>query len=248
LSFGGKQTGVIYGALKELAHLNEKFKPDCISVTWDMQKSYRKEKYPYYKANRKPIPGLEDCKEQMHKLEKILPMIGVNSVVAEGYEGDDIMAVVAKEYKDVVICTGDHDMYQCLDKDVSIYNWKNTIEYIDFYKEYGFKPELWLMYSAFVGGHDNIKGVAGIGPKKALAILETCDYKEHKILGVLGKKQKREFKEAMELISLPWEGPGDLSKLEFELLEYEPDRDAIIEILMEYNIKALTSKDFRRLS
>jgi DNA polymerase-1 len=48
-----------------------------------------------------------------------------------------------------------------------------TTSLLDFEKEFGFEPKHIVDYLALIGdAADNIKGVSGIGPKKALTLVQ----------------------------------------------------------------------------
>lgn len=175
-------TGVIYGLLREILHLRTIYKPTGMVFCFDSKTSLRKKLCRQYKANRKlpqdvAIMKLEVAYRRQIKLLRIkyLPMIGFKNVfLQKGYEADDIMAMVCLHVDPpsrAIIVTRDHDMYQCLRPNVWMYDPQTQKEYTedDFKEEYRIDPEQWSLVKATAGcTSDNIKGIEGIGEKRAI--------------------------------------------------------------------------------
>lgn len=119
-----------------------------------------------YKGNRKDTPKPPNLP---YLRQYIIDTY--NCVVSEGEEADDLIAIEAakRNYKDTVIASIDKDFMQLPCK---IYNPMRD----EFYH-----PTPWeatkFFYTQILTGDavDNIKGVGGIGPKKAEKALEGCD-------------------------------------------------------------------------
>lgn len=136
--------------------------------------NFRMEVDPEYKANRKDTPRpiyLQDIRDYLVKNWK--------TVVVDGMEADDAMGL-AQTYK-TVICT--------IDKDLDLvpgdhYNWKRDERY-DVTREVAIRKFYMQM---LVGDRvDNIKGVPGIGEKKASKILagaETPQEYHDRVFGI----------------------------------------------------------------
>ena len=89
-----------------------------------------------------------------------------------------------KEHEDVVfqLFTGDKDLKQLLDDRVYVVSPDKEIPYkkADFLRDYGFEPALIVDYLALLGDSaDNVKGVMGIGEKKALTLVQEYGSIEH---------------------------------------------------------------------
>ena len=63
LSHEGSMTGVIYGFLKDLLILSERFNTQRFIFCWDSKSSKREKIYPLYKANRKAIEYTKEEQE-----------------------------------------------------------------------------------------------------------------------------------------------------------------------------------------
>jgi DNA polymerase I len=98
-----------------------------------------------------------------------------------GFEADDLIATLAARARErgnsVDILTGDSDALALIDDDVTV--WRpasgRTFERWDaarVFTKYGVRPDQMLDLKALTGeSGENIKGVPGIGPKKAAALL-----------------------------------------------------------------------------
>jgi len=95
LSYDGSNTHIIFGFLKQLLILAEKFSTSQFIFAWDSRQSYRKMFDPEYKR-RDPDPAKEalinDARRQFNLLyNDVLPMMGFKNVfMITGYEADDL--------------------------------------------------------------------------------------------------------------------------------------------------------------
>lgn len=194
LSYKGKDTGVVYGFLSDIAHLMEIHATGNVAFCFDHGKPIRKEMYEEYKANREEKTPEElaeyvKVKKQINDLKKKhLPRLGFkNLFYQKGYEGDDFIAsaVACLPKKDeALIVSTDQDYYQLLSKRVSIWNpvKKVCITAQSFYEEKGIKPEEWIKVMTLAGcSSDNIKGVIGIAEKTAIRYLSGGFPKGHRV-------------------------------------------------------------------
>ena len=187
LSHEGSMTGVIYGFLKDLLILSERFNTQRFIFCWDSKSSKREKIYPLYKANRTAIEYTKEEQEfykafqnQMYLLRtEYLPTIGFKNIFyQEGYEADDIMAAIVKDIipklEEAVIVTADQDLFQCLRSNISIYNAATHEELTlrRFKKAYHIKPKQWAKVKAIAGcTTDNVKGIVGVGEITAIKYL-----------------------------------------------------------------------------
>ena len=175
----GFPTGAVYGVYNTLKKIISKYKPDYLSVCFDVsRKTHRAEKFKDYKANRPPLP--DPLKLQLPIIRKLISALGINMVEKEGYEADDVIATLCKkavkEDLAVVIVSSDKDLYQLITStDVTMYNYMKDkiIDRRGFRKQFGFSPELIVDYLSLVGDtSDNIPGARGIGKVGATKLIE----------------------------------------------------------------------------
>jgi DNA polymerase-1 len=181
-------TGVIYGFLRDLLSLRERFFSNRFIFCWDCGLSGRKFFWPKYKENRKHKQRTEQEKEfelafreQMYLLrDEYLPTIGFRNIFFQDEcESDDLIATTCYNLSEcaeeaIVIVSSDQDLYQCLRTNVCLFDprTKKIMTEDIFRKKYGIGPKQWVLVKAIAGCHsDNIPGIPGIGEKRALQYL-----------------------------------------------------------------------------
>lgn len=186
LSFEGISTGVTYGFLRDLRNLESDHAVDKTILAFDHGKGAREKLYPWYKSERRAkksdreqLAALDEMRSQVDKLKRIyLPSIGYKNVYyQDGYEADDIIAVVCKSLPkktQAIIISADKDLFQLLTRNVSMINpitkFKYTVDW--FRKTYNITPEEWVFVKTIAGCKtDSVEGVHGVGEKTAAAYL-----------------------------------------------------------------------------
>jgi 5'-3' exonuclease len=186
LIYAGAPTGVLFGFLKEVCFLVEKFETPNVVFCFDADGSVRKDMYPDYKKKRHSKTLTEEeikAKRQFHKQIRLLRdgylhEMGFQNVFWEnGYESDDFIARAVKAIlrKDpeatIYMVTGDCDMYQLLRENVMFYNpsKKKVFSVVTLKKELDMTPKEYRRCLAIAGcSTDEVKGVKGVGIKTAL--------------------------------------------------------------------------------
>jgi DNA polymerase-1 len=179
----GEPTQALYGTGSILLRLWRSEMPDYAAALFDRpEPTFRKEMYAEYKGHRPK--AADELVAQIISAHNLFPEFGVKTFEAPGWEADDLIATLAHRFggeKDlrVVILTGDLDTLQLVQGDkVVVRTFKKGISDTFIYNDaavksrYGLAPEQIADYKAFVGdASDNIKGVPGVGPKTAKALL-----------------------------------------------------------------------------
>ena len=171
-------TGAMYGVLNMLKSLISQVQPSHIAVVFDAKgKTFRDEMFEQYKSHRPPMP--DDLRKQIQPLHDIIRALGIPLLVIEGVEADDVIGTLAvaasKANQKVLISTGDKDMAQLVDDNIMLINTMNNtlLDRDAVIEKYGIPPELIIDYLALMGDSaDNIPGVAGVGEKTALGLLQ----------------------------------------------------------------------------
>lgn len=179
----GFPTNALFGFTNMMNKIIEEEKPTYIMVAFDKGKTFRHEKYDFYKQGRIDTP--EELKKQFPVAKKMLEAMGIQYFEIDDYEADDIIGTFAKfcdENKDFIgtIISSDKDLLQLISRDIDIklLKQKDYIRYNEqtFEEDYGIKPINIIDLKALMGdSSDNIPGVKGIGEKTALKLLQ--DYK-----------------------------------------------------------------------
>ena len=174
----GEPTGAMYGVLNMLKSLISQVQPTHIAVVFDAKgKTFRDEMFEQYKSHRPPMP--DDLRKQVQPLHDMIRALGIPLLVVEGVEADDVIGTLALQAsrlgKKVLISTGDKDMAQLVDDNIMLINTMNNslLDRESVIEKYGIPPELIIDYLALMGDSaDNIPGVAGVGEKTALGLLQ----------------------------------------------------------------------------
>ena len=177
----GEPTAGIYGFARELMRILEQEKPEYIAVAFDTGKTFRDKLFPEYKATRAKMP--EDLRPQIERIRQLVDAFNIPRLEMEGYEADDVLGSVARlvagQGLGVKIITGDRDLLQLVNQRTAVYLAGDDQNYItdeDVIRKLGVRPNQVVDYKAIVGDKsDNIPGVAGVGEKTAVALLEKFD-------------------------------------------------------------------------
>jgi len=182
----GKNTNATFGFIKMLHNHLESVKPDYAAIAFDLKKpTFRHEKYDFYKATRKGMPG--ELAEQLDDAKKAAQLLGFKMITVEGFEADDILGTLSqygKEGIQVYLLTGDRDSYQLVNENVTVLylSTKETLavdeKAVD--EKYGVKPQSLIEVKALMGDtSDNIPGVKGIGEKTAIDLVKRFETVEN---------------------------------------------------------------------
>lgn len=174
----GEPTAGIYGFARELLRIIEQEKPEYLAVAFDVGKTFRDDLFPAYKGTREKMP--DDLSPQIKRIRQLVDVFNIPRLEMEGYEADDVLGSVARLAAEqglgVKIVTGDRDLLQLVNKRTVVYlagDDQNYIKDEDVVKKLGVPPKQVVDYKALVGDKsDNIPGVAGIGEKTAIALIE----------------------------------------------------------------------------
>lgn len=178
----GRATNALFGFFNMFIKLVDTFHPDGVICAFDKGRpQVRIDMLPQYKAQRPPMD--EALHEQFPMVKELLHALDVPVCECEGWEGDDILGTLARRGEEagneMLLFTGDRDMYQLATEHVKIVSTKKGISEVqimtpesvdDLY--HGITPDLVPDFYGLKGDtSDNIPGVPGIGPKKAAALI-----------------------------------------------------------------------------
>lgn len=180
----GYYTNAIYGFLNILLKLQDTCHPDGVAVAFDVHEpTFRHKQYADYKAGRKPMP--QELRAQMPVLKELLTALGYTTVECPGWEADDVLGTLAAACRDsgdaCFIATGDRDALQLAHGGVKVLLARTKMgqAVTDVYDEsaiaaeYGITPQALIQVKALQGdSSDNIPGVAGVGAKTALDLVQ----------------------------------------------------------------------------
>lgn len=197
-----------------------------IFLVWDRKIdpngiNWRTKVNPLYKANRGTIEN-NDLKKKVHFLCKHIKLIadayGLYSVFPLESEGDDIINYLEKTLRgDSVIVSADHDFFQCVNENCSVYNVgkRELITVDNFENHVPVALEHFIKWKSIKGdASDNIKGLYRYGDKKAKKLVENWEEESKK----LTEEQLEIVEETVTLIDL---NHKPLSGKEIQTIEYQ---------------------------
>ncbi|MBI1423820.1 MAG: DNA polymerase I [Gammaproteobacteria bacterium] len=171
-------TGAIYGVVNMLRRLQNDYGKDHLVVVFDAKgKTFRNDMYPEYKAHRPPMP--DELRVQIEPIHQIIKAMGLPLLCIEGVEADDVIGTLATQAAqhglETVISTGDKDMAQLVNEQVTLVNTMTdtTMDREGVIEKFGVPPELIIDYLTLIGDTvDNVPGVPKVGPKTAVKWLQ----------------------------------------------------------------------------
>lgn len=177
----GNPTWAVYGTLKALFDTIELAKPSACAVAFDLpHPTFRHEMFEDYKANR-PDEMPDDLQPQWPVTKELFKKLHIPVLEEPGLEADDLIGIMAhkaeKEGYKVVILSGDKDLFQLVNDNISIAMPKRGggLEIYDaaaVLEKMGVRPDQVPDYKGIAGdSSDNIPGVRGLGPKAATTLL-----------------------------------------------------------------------------
>ena len=178
----GVYTNAIFALSNMLNKVYEISSPDYALVAFDAKgKTFRHEEYKEYKEGRKPAPA--ELVMQFPLAREMIEKMGFKWFEIVGYEADDIVGTLAKEASDkgykVDIFSSDRDLLQLVNENISLnitvkgISDINVITPNNIVEFYGVSEKQITDYKGLRGDDsDNIKGIAGVGEKTAIKLLQ----------------------------------------------------------------------------
>lgn len=174
----GSNTGAAKGVIGMIKRLQADNPNDQLVIIFDAKgPTFRNDIYAEYKANRPPMP--EELREQIEPIHNVIRAMGLPLISVSGVEADDVIGTLsvmaASQARPVLISTGDKDMAQLVNEHVTLVNTMTqlVLDREGVIEKFGVPPELIIDLLALMGDSvDNIPGVAGVGEKTALALLQ----------------------------------------------------------------------------
>lgn len=264
----GNPINALYGFCRFLGDFVEQINPEFIAVAFDesLTTSFRNDIYPEYKANREPAP--ENLKRQFMQCRRYTKALGLMECADPKFEADDLIGTLVEHGRRYgrpsTIVSRDKDLAQLLRRDDVFWDFagKDKLDYEHIRDVFGVRPEQIADLLALMGDSvDNIKGVPGVGPKSATALLshfgsldniyENLEkIREVKVRGAktLGAKLKTHRDAALlarELTIIASNAP--VADPESKLRRSRPDLDAVNALFDEANIGLALRRQVERI-
>ena len=167
---------------KTIVNAVQKHPPARVLACWDRKPEFKISISETYKQARREKPKADEWAQEIGKqcdlALELLHLAGVDQFWADGYEADDVIYTLtnrlSKTAGHIFIITRDRDLYQLVGDGVSlilpqgieadrVYVWEQTG---------GVEPGEYVDYLALCGCRgDGVRGLRGIGPKKAVDLI-----------------------------------------------------------------------------
>ena len=256
----GEPINAVYGLISMLLRVISDLNPTHIAVCFDVKApTFRHKIFKEYQSQRPPTH--DDLSSQFEKAKRVIKTFGIPIYEKSGFEADDVIGTIAYSVQrtadsEVVIVTGDRDLLQLVNDKVKLYMpilglSAGKLMGIEETKEkIGVEPELIADFKALVGDpSDNYKGVAGIGPKTAINLLNKYGsvdgvYKNLKqIPQKIREKLIKDRKNAVLSHKLATIVKNVPVKLDLESAgKWDVDSKKVLELFKEYGFKTLTER------
>lgn len=258
-TLAGEPTNAVYGFALMLLRLLESERPDHVLVAFDRPgPTFRHEAFEGYKAQRPSMP--EDLRPQVERVKQVISAFGFPIYELDGYEADDVIGTVARLAQErgveVLIFTGDRDALQLVNPHTRVLLMRKGVSEVEIYDveavraRYGVEPAQLVEVKGLMGDpSDNIPGVAGIGEKTALELVQRYGSVEGVLahLDQLPPRQRRALEEHREeaLLSKKLAAIECCAPLEIELEALPPvapDRDKLYQLFLELEFYSLARR------
>ena len=175
----GEPINAVYGLISMLLKVIQDLKPTHIAVAFDEKEpTFRHKEFAPYQAQRPAMA--EELSGQFEKAKRVIEAFKIPIYSKVGFEADDVIGTLAADARqDVVVVTGDKDILQLVGGRVKVYlpivglSSAKLMGEEEVKEKLGIAPKQVADYKALVGDpSDNYPGVAGIGPKTAISLLE----------------------------------------------------------------------------
>ena len=237
---GGIYTNAVYGFTTMLLKLLENVKPDAVAVAFDKSRiTFRNEFYPAYKAHRQATPS--ELAEQFSYVRRLVEAFGTVACQAEQHGFD------------VLIVTGDKDALQLVKPGVQVMLTRKGITDLEifnpetFFAKYGITPKQFIDMKGLMGDpSDNIPGVAGVGEKTALKLLQQFGDMEtllQHLDQVSGKKLQETLANSVEIALLSKKLAAIICDMplafQAESYKFRPDLAKLQELFIQLEFQSL---------
>lgn len=224
---GNDPEAVIEACQRSLVRAVRDHEPSHACVAWDSHDTtWRHLLYVDYKANRKPTPAL--LLDNLDAFDAAFrDVAGVASIKLASYEADDIIATMARRLAEsggqAIILSMDKLFLQLLGDGIRVYNHFDHTETndSDVMARYGIRVAQLADFWALAGdSSNNIKGVPGIGPKRAAELLSRYEDLEAILAGEAALEEHADTaRRCRQLVTLKTDVELGINLRDFRLAE-----------------------------
>ncbi len=249
-------SGAVFGFANIVTKLIAEQRPDFFAVAFDhARKTFRNEIYAEYKGTRKETAP--DLIFQFGIIKEMLNDMGIKTFEFSGIEADDIIGTISKlSGIQNILVTGDRDLLQLISPSTQVWLTRKGVTEVEVFDEvalqekYGLKPSGIIDLKALMGDtSDNIPGIAGVGEKTALSLLEKYESLDgvfenvEKVTGKLKEKLQLGKENAYMSKTLATIKTDCDINFELEQCKYDfPFSQKVRDFFEEWDFRSLTSR------
>jgi DNA polymerase I len=258
----GELVNAVYGFALMVTRVLADLKPTYAAVAFDLSApTFRHVAYDQYKAQRLRMD--DGLRPQFARVRQFVTVTRMPIFEIEGFEADDVLGTLARQAQergiDTIIVTGDNDALQLVNEHIRVLTprqgFNDAVLYdIEAVRErYGLSPEQVVDFKALKGDpSDNIKGVPGIGEKKAQELLSAYgtldrilevksedDPKRAKLVKVV-QEHTDEALQSRSLATIMTDVPVTLDLEHSRVGQY--NRDEVVAYLRDLEFKSLLNR------
>lgn len=270
LTYKGKSVSILFGMPSMIRSILSKLSSvEKAVIAWDGDKNpKRMEWLPTYKSHREAErdknPELRsNFLKQCRRTRKLIYSLGIPQAYDKKIEGDDMIYLLSKNYQKthkVTIVSGDKDMLQLVNNDVTVYNFRQDVLEVPGLigaHHYGLKVEQLVDFYALVGDtSDDIPGYRGIAEVRGSAFLKVygsirayLDNDKAEFSGMMDKDKLRKiYKRNKRMMDLRWFNDKFYPDYEIKYFkeQYPEFNDELLDsICQKYNLKTFRTDTFR---
>ncbi|MDO8692093.1 MAG: DNA polymerase I [Dehalococcoidia bacterium] len=260
ISRTGEVISAVFGFASMLLKAINELKPTHMAVAFDRpEPTFRHQEFEAYKSHRpKTAPELVP---QFARVRQLLDAFRIPTFDSSGLEADDVLGTLSLQAQgmgvETVIVTGDTDAMQLVAPGVRLLTprrgFADTVVYDESQvrERYSLEPYQIADLKALVGdSSDNIPGVAGIGEKTAVRLLQQFGSVEgiYERLQEVSPAKLRELLERNEDLSRLCKRLATIIRDAPVILDLEAcrfgryDRDQVVQIFREWEFRSLLAK------
>ncbi len=257
----GQIVNAVFGVVKFIKSLAEMSPDDTIIVASESGSNFRETLFAEYKWTRDRMP--DNLRSQIGLIFEFFTATGIPVLVREWYEADDIIGSITHDpdgYTEVIIISSDKDLCQFVkDGRVRIYDAmkQKNLRRTDVIEKFWVPPEQVVDYLSIVwDSSDNIPGIAGFGPKKAVDLLtkyytlqgiyDHIDELTPKMQEILRDQKENAFL-SQKLASIVIDLDISVEELKWANSKEIFQNSLVIEFLKKYEFKSLIPTEHREV-
>jgi len=249
----GIKSGLIFGFIKTLIGISQKWPEAKLVVCWDTPSTWRREAYSEYKKNRTSTKTKQD-RDQFYATSSFCKAVGITQALSDGHEADDVIGSLIDRSKLNIIFSRDRDFCQLVENGIVIvYSPKSgQVQEVTFTEQavvekFGVHPKKLLLYRSLRGDtSDNLPGLHRFPDKKIIELVQKHESIEDILCQpdpsvMLTENQKKALQDFHQQGPLNYKLMKIQTDIKVRQFQTDFRREAALKILDDFELKSLKS-------